>query len=142
MSEKSEKLWAIVDDDTIFQYSIRRLINQMDSQVKIIPYFDGTEFLEFLKSHSVGEFLPTEVLMDINMPLMDAWGFLDELEQMQLHEEMPFRIHLMTSSISSRDRKLYEEKDYLGYYLIKPISEDQILKIVNNGFKPEKNGSH
>jgi CheY-like chemotaxis protein len=132
MENISEKNWAIVDDDTIFQYSIRRLIQSVDQEIKITSYYDGSEFLAFLKSQNDKESkVPTEVLMDINMPMMDAWSFLEEFEKLEQFGKYSFRIHLMTSSISSEDRKSYEQKGYLGHYIIKPIKEDDIRKIIS-----------
>lgn len=133
MEKPLGKQWAIVDDDTIFQYSIRRLIHSVDSDIKIMPYYDGTEFLAFLKSYGETDAnLPSHVLMDINMPMMDAWSFLEAYEKMDFFNQNLFRIHLMTSSISSEDRKAYEQKDYLGHYIVKPIDEDIIRKIISS----------
>lgn len=127
----SGKHWAIVDDDSIFQYSIRRLIHSVDPAIKITPYYDGTEFLAFLNSQRDSEVqMPSDVLMDINMPMMDAWAFLDEFEKMDIFDEHPFRLHLMTSSISQEDRASYEKKKYLGHYFIKPIDEEIVRKLL------------
>jgi len=132
MNTSFDKHWAIVDDDTIFQYSIGRLIRSVDPSIKITPYFDGNEFLAFLNSQNRDDLqLPSDVLMDINMPMMDAWSFLEEYEKLDLFKEKSFRLHLMTSSISTEDRKLYEEKDYLGHYLVKPINEEIIKTILD-----------
>jgi CheY-like chemotaxis protein len=132
MNKSSEKNWAIVDDDTIFQYSIRRIIQSVDSNIRVTSYFDGAEFLAFLKSHDESESeLPSDVLMDINMPLLDGWSFIEEIEKMNLVESLPFRLHIMTSSISPEDRKRYDEKDFLGMYIVKPIDDKVIQQIIN-----------
>lgn len=75
---KKFKLACVVDDDKIFLYGIKRMMKLIGFCENLMVFHDGEEALEYLKPLiEAGDVVPEVILLDINMPIMDGWQFLD-----------------------------------------------------------------
>ena len=91
--------------------------------------------------HSVEESLdwfcenqhPDLIFLDIEMPLMDGWDFMNHIESlMKEHSLVDIKIYIVSSSISHEDfEKAESNKNVLGYYS-KPIKAEEITAIIMN----------
>src|SRR5690606_15811942 len=81
---KSIKNLFLVDDDEIFTFLTKRTIEetQLVDQIKI--FSNGQDAIEFLENAAGNkDLLPEVILLDINMPILDGWGFLEEYVLLQ-----------------------------------------------------------
>lgn len=70
---------ALVDDDDVFVYLTRKVLEQTEMVDKIKVFGNGSEAIKFLKENAGNpEILPEIILLDLNMPIMDGWAFLEE----------------------------------------------------------------
>ena len=82
---KKIKNLALVDDDDIFVYLTKKTIEQTNLVENIKVFTNGKSAFEFLlKNANNLELLPEIILLDLNMPIMDGWQFLEEFVKLQL----------------------------------------------------------
>ena len=124
----------VVDDDIIFHFIIKKLL--LNNDINVIPTFfeNGMEAIEGLKRKlHTGENQPDLILLDINMPILDGWQFLEEFKILKKLIEKQIVIYIISSSDNQYD--LEKAKDYteeVTDYYLKPMSGDEIKAIFYN----------
>lgn len=122
---------AIVDDDTIFQFTTRINIEKGKLAKEVMFFGDGEEILQFLQN-AENEDLPDLILLDINMPIIDGWDFLIAFNDLQNTINKNIKIYMISSSINPVDVRRAKESPYITDYITKPIRKEDLRKI----FKP------
>lgn len=119
---------CIIDDDPIFVYGTKILLNYNNSFCSnIIVHEDGKEALENLASLVKSkEKLPDIIFLDLNMPIMDGWEFLDEFVKLST-EDKP-RVYVVSSSIDPNDIEKAKNYGIVNDFISKPLSD---LKLSN-----------
>lgn len=125
---------CIVDDDKIFQFLIKKQIENKKLANNVITFSDGEEAISFFREaiNSDPNILPDIILLDLNLPTMDGWDFLEGF--LVLKPKLPKKIHIYVVSafmnLSDIDRvmKLKEVSDYM----VKPITDQMLIDIVGN----------
>lgn len=120
---------AIVDDDSIFQFTTKVKIEKLQLAKDISIFNDGEEIFEFLKSCSQEEW-PDILLLDINMPLVDGWDFLELYEGLDQAIKDHIKIFMLSSSINPVDLEKAEEHPHIQRYVTKPIKDDILKEII------------
>ncbi|MBT2160056.1 response regulator [Zobellia sp. KMM 6746] len=127
---------CIIDDDPIFIYGTKRIMNEADFTDEILVFNDGQEAFDALKAITEkGDELPSMIFLDINMPIMTGWEFLDEFIKMPNNNSENIIIYIISSSVDPRDIARIQQYKIVNNYILKPISiEDlhNILKSVGN----------
>jgi CheY-like chemotaxis protein len=99
------------------------LINELDITEQVIVTANAEEGLNYLASN---ELLPSLVFLDLNMPGMNGFEFLDRLTSIAFKQRGKIKVVVLTSSLNEND---YEEAKSLGCdgYLVKPLTADMIM---------------
>ena len=128
---KKKEIW-IVDDDNIYQIIVRKIIGKMELFSSFSSYKNGKDAIDALKKAvENNENIPDIILLDINMPVMDGWEFMDEIVSYKSKLNQKIAIYIVSSSIAVQDKdkaKTYAE--ILGF-LSKPITMDALYEIVS-----------
>ena len=128
---KKKEIW-IVDDDNIYQIIVRKIIGKMELFSSFSSYKNGKDAIDALKKAAENnENIPDIILLDINMPVMDGWEFMDEIVSYKSKLNQKIAIYIVSSSIAVQDKdkaKTYAE--ILGC-LSKPITMDALYEIVS-----------
>ncbi|MFC3414456.1 response regulator [Algoriphagus hitonicola] len=116
-----------VDDDAIVKMVGIKILKNIGYDGPISQFGNGQEAIEELKSRIEANSIkklefPILLLLDINMPVMDAWGFLDEFRQLPDSIRQHFFIAIITSSISPQDKEQAMTYSDVKDYIQKPIS--------------------
>ncbi|MEM6644583.1 MAG: response regulator [Bacteroidota bacterium] len=122
----------LIDDDATTNYLNKIIIEKSGLVDQILVFDSATEALGFFEQ-SAGEVNGSLVLLDINMPIMNGWEFLDRYSH--LNEKGEEKIVLLTSSISPSDKKAAEENPYVADFKSKPLSSVVIKELVQEYFK-------
>lgn len=120
---------CIIDDDPIFIFGAKRMMELSDFCKSFMVFKNGQEALNNLKPIMIaGEDVPDIILLDINMPIMDGWEFLDEFVKIESHKLIT--IYIVSSSIDPSDLNRAKRYKTISNYIIKPISTDTIKEIL------------
>lgn len=128
--EQTKSIIAIVDDDAIFMIIARKMIAFCAPDWHILEFVNGERMLDYFKLNANNPTqLPDLVLLDINMPVMDGWMFLDEYKEIRSSIEKPNHIYLTSSSIDTKDIERARQNPLLEDYIVKPLNADVLRKI-------------
>jgi CheY-like chemotaxis protein len=108
----------IIDDDHICHFITRHLIISEDLAQEVMCFYQAEEALQRLLS---GDSLPEMIFLDLNMPHMNGWQFLDALRPHEARLRSQTRIFILTSSMDPADQeKAWQYASVAGYFL-KPL---------------------
>ena len=127
------KTIAIIDDDEIYVYLTKRTIERANIADEIKAFGNGNEAINFFKENITHpEILPEIILLDLSMPIMDGWQFLEEFIPLNVRIGKKIIIYIVSSSISPEDMIRAAKIDAVTDFIIKPITKDQLVEIVKN----------
>jgi len=112
----------IVDDDDADQFICDYTIRKFDPSIKTISAFNGREALDILRHSS-----PDAIILDINMPIMNGFEFLDCYAK-EFDHHVPV-MAMLTSSIFDEDRKRSLQYDFVKAYFEKPLTIEHLENI-------------
>jgi len=113
---------CIIDDDPIFVYGTKILLNYNSSfSSSVIVYENGKEALEdFTAVVKCGEKLPDVIFLDLNMPIMNGWEFLDEFTKLPIKNKP--KVYIVSFSIDQQDVQKSQTYDIVKDFIEKPLS--------------------
>ncbi|MFN3404318.1 MAG: response regulator [Cytophagaceae bacterium] len=131
MENKKLDLLFLIDDDQIYQFLTQRIIEETRLINKIKAFFNGKEALDFMNSIEGDlEQLPDIILLDLSMPIMDGWQFLEEFVQMKPFLGKKIVIYIVTSSNAPSDIQRAKSISDVSDFIIKPITKEGFIDMV------------
>ena len=122
---------ALVDDDKVFQLTTLRTIQAAKLTDRILQFDNGEEALTFLKQHAAEtDNLPDYIFLDINMPLVDGWMFLDDFASLKTDLQKDISIYMVSSSIDPKDINRAKGNKNVQDYIIKPVSREKLIELL------------
>jgi CheY-like chemotaxis protein len=136
-------LILLVDDDDTTNYVNHRTLQRTKAAREVKIFTDGQQALHYMQA-AIGspgqpatETLPDLIFLDIKMPIMDGFEFLEAYKQMGLDQAVPTKIMMLTSSASFYDLKRLETYQEVKRHFSKPLADQDIKEIIRDYF-PEK----
>lgn len=126
MTMKTKKI-LLVDDDEANIFISHRLIKKAGIEADVFIARNGQEALGIMRAICQRQQYPELILLDIHMPVMDGFEFLEELQASIDLSTTPIKIVLLSSSTHDLDRaraKQYPVFDYIQ----KPLTTDKLAK--------------
>ena len=132
MTTKLANLW-IIDDDPMSSFYIKRLA-ELGELASIISIYDKARgAVDYLLHHKKSpEHLPDFILLDIYMPELDGWGFIEEFSKIKHQLIKDIQVCIISSSNHPRDIQRAESLSCVKAYLQKPITLDGLKELVSN----------
>ena len=122
---------CIIDDDKIYQFAFSRIIKMNVLPNETLIFSDGEEALQFLTDNiEQTERLPDIIFLDINMPVMDGWQFLDEYVAIKPRIGKIITIYMVSSSVDPVDLERAQKINEISEYFVKPILPNKLQEIM------------
>ena len=122
---------CLIDDDRIFIFAAKRILKATEFCDNFTIYNNGAEALTGLRDIiKSGKNIPDLILLDLNMPIMDGWQFLDEF--IKVENSKKITLYIVSSSIDPADTQKAKEYEQITDFIVKPITKDALTDIVNN----------
>jgi two-component system chemotaxis response regulator CheY len=121
---------GLIDDDKIYQLTSARIIRSVLEVDTLLQFNDGEEAMDYLLRHrSTPSVWPDLIFLDLNMPYMDGWQFLDEFTRHGLEGVKSVTIYILTSSASGFDMERAKSYQHISGYLVKPMMRKEYLRL-------------
>lgn len=120
----------LVDDNEIDNIINEKIIEASSFAENILVFQTGQEALDYLNANQDKENeLPEIVFLDINMPIMDGFQFLEDFERFNETVRDKCKIIMLSSSISPKDIDRAASSRYVKKYLNKPLNQRYLKAI-------------
>ncbi|MEM8887298.1 MAG: response regulator [Bacteroidota bacterium] len=118
----------IIDDDEINNFICVKNLKDSGFSDEASFCLRGKDGLEELKNAGPDE-IPDVIFLDINMPLMNAWEFLEEYNKLASSFEKEVKVFILSSSVYKRDIAKSSEYANVTDYIIKPLNKATLDKV-------------
>ncbi|MBC6367857.1 response regulator [Algoriphagus sp. AK58] len=125
-----------IDDDAIVRMVGKKILKSIEFTKEVSQFENGKDAIEEIFSRIQQNKIkltsePILVLLDINMPIMDGWDFLDEFCKLENSVKEKFLISIITSSIDTSDKeKAFSYPEVLDY-ISKPLSGKHVTDFLS-----------
>jgi CheY-like chemotaxis protein len=120
---------CVIDDDKIYVYGLRKLITLKQLCPNLLEFPDGKEALDFLTNPENANQLPDVIFLDIDMPVMDGWAFMENFAKIKLSLGKKITVYMVSSSINEDDIKRAKSISDVTDYVVKPVSHDKLIEL-------------
>ena len=124
------KIVYIVDDDPIIRFLAEKMMKNVDNSLTFVHCENGKIGLNKLKGYQ-GKFSDCIVLLDLNMPLLNGWGFLDGINSEYLKDYQSISFYILSSSTDKGDIEKAKQYSLVKRFYHKPLSTADITEILN-----------
>ena len=129
----------LVDDDSIANHLHERLIKKLKLGRQVYTKTNGREALKFIEEqYYSSRTLPSLIILDISMPVMDGIDFIKEICQSNLLYVKRIPIAILSNSVHAEDvRRVNEVRPC--FYVAKPLTEAKLNVIIENALTSPAN---
>jgi CheY-like chemotaxis protein len=129
-SDRSIKV-MLLDDDEVNNFICSSIIQKCIPESRVISFLNGKQGLDYLES-LLGKNdynLPDLIFLDINMPVMNGWEFLDRYKKIANRFSKKIVLMMLTASVSDKDVSKAKTYDIVDDYITKPLKQDELTKV-------------
>lgn len=130
----------LVDDDEATVFLTKVFIDLLDLDIPVHTAANGREALDFLEEQSIrlkegNSFAPCLLVLDITMPVMNGWQFLDAYMN-RFSEELKEKIVIVMITVSEDERDIIRaiNNPVVKEYIQKPLSDKKLLELLEKYF--------
>jgi CheY-like chemotaxis protein len=125
----------LVDDDSTTNYLNQLLLKRLGVAEQVLVAINGKEALDLLHVHCQTPFAscPVLILLDVKMPVMDGFAFLEAYEQLSATQRQAITIVMLTTSLHPRDVERVQQLN-IGGFLNKPLNREKVNDILTKHF--------
>ncbi|HEX8376462.1 MAG TPA: response regulator [Pedobacter sp.] len=125
----------LVDDDHIQHKIVELIIKRLDLSIKYDSFLEAKDVLSYLiKHHKNFTALPDLILLDLDMPGISGWDFLDIFEIFKQYYAKKISIVILTSSIDPRDKERIAHYESVKGFYSKPFTQEAMEDILNSSY--------
>ena len=114
------KTCLLIDDNYIDNFVTRRILEGGDFAEKVIVSQSASDAIESLRAGSIK---PDVIFLDIRMPVMGGFEFLQEYDKLKIDNKQAIKIFMLSSSLDPTDLKKSTNNKYITQFIHKPITQ-------------------
>ena len=124
----------LIDDNEIDNLINQKMIEAANIAEHIYTHTGARSAIEFLRNlekldKETKNVMPEVIFLDIDMPLMDGFQFLDEFDKLSEGTKKKCKVVMLTSSINPQDVNKSKRYSYVKKYINKPLSQDNLANL-------------
>ncbi|MBX2906103.1 MAG: response regulator [Taibaiella sp.] len=125
--------FIIIDDDKLNNKLCTVILNKVYPSANIVSFHNPLAGFEYVNTTFAQSSVDHHaiLLLDIMMPEMNAWAFLEEFDKLDELTKSRIRIYILSSSLDKSDMDRARANKYVEYYLIKPLTRESIKLMVH-----------
>lgn len=125
----------LIDDNKDDNFYHERIIRRNSSVETVITKQSGLEALEYLKNKSLQDSShPDLIFLDINMPGMNGWEFLEEYHKLDKKFQSKIVVVMLTTSENPDDKAKAKQFNILSGFKTKPLTKEMLNEIIDKYF--------
>ncbi len=122
----------IIDDDIVSQFALRYTIEQSNIDCEVLVCDGAQEGLDILSNFlKVGKDFPDFIFLDLDMPDLDGWAFLDRYHNTGDNADRT-KVFILSTFASSLDRNRAKHHSMVEGFYDKPISRNSIIQLLKS----------
>jgi len=126
MSRKLKSV-LLLDDNLATNYFHKKIIEKSNSVERVLEFRSGINALKYLEQDGIEP--PELIMVDINMPIMSAWEFLEKLQKLKKESKIKTKVILLSTSLSPADKEKADKIPLIKEVLLKPLTKDSIHNV-------------
>jgi response regulator RpfG family c-di-GMP phosphodiesterase len=126
----TNRKYIIVDDDPFNNILSNLALEAAFGAVDIKTFSRPEEGLAYIAGHYPERPEPTILFLDINMPTLTAWEFLEEFEKFSTKVKEQFQVYILSSSVDHRDKDKAIKNKLVRGFISKPLEKEAILELL------------
>jgi CheY-like chemotaxis protein len=132
MALAHKKTACIIDDDRIYVSLVKKIIERKNLCSKLLIFNDGKQsitYFEALLDDLRIEDIPEVIFLDLNMPIMDGWEFIERFKKIKNKFNKNIELYVVSSSINPIDINRAKAFNEVNDYIKKPLNIKALEKI-------------
>lgn len=130
----------LIDDNEIDLMRNQKIVESINFTGAILPFSNARDALNYLKliqdmDANHGIFAPNIILLDINMPIMDGFKFLDEFDKLKISKQNHVTIFMLSASSNPDDIIKANNNKNVSGLIVKPLTASELITRLS----PKKN---
>jgi|ERR1044071_6675441 CheY-like chemotaxis protein len=121
-----------IDDDPVNNVICKLTIEMVAAKPEVLTFTEGTRCLEYIqKTYAANrDRTNTILLLDLNMPIMSGWEFLELFDHLTDEVKRVFKIYILSSSVDERDKQRSYANKNVSAFMVKPLVKDNVVAIL------------
>lgn len=131
---------CIVDDDSIYRFTMVKALESTKLPMEIMAFSDGEEAINFMLDNlDHDSVFPDVIFLDIDMPVMDGFQFMEEYVKIKPRVGKKITIYMVSSSLDPVDIDRAKKISAISDYIVKPIGLSRLKSIIEELLEERKN---
>jgi len=122
-----------IDDSPLDHFILKRILTKYELEYEVNCTADGDEVLAFLQQNRLNKAaLPDIILLDLYMPRLDGWAFLERMQAVYAHLAKPLKLYVLSSSINPSDIQGVKRFPFVESFIFKPITKEVLEGLIGD----------
>jgi CheY-like chemotaxis protein len=119
----------VIDDDDINIFIIKKIVEKTGFDIDMVSKSNGQQAVDHLKETiAKNDPLPQLILIDINMPVMNGWEFIEAYQNLGVN--IPVDLYILSSSVYENDIEKTKSYASVKGFISKPLSMERLTELI------------
>lgn len=133
MGQEGTPRFIAIDDDPVNNLICKLTIEMVADRPEILTFTNAAQGFDYIQNQYAAnrDRTHTILLLDINMPVMSGWEFLERFDNLGQDVKDVFKIFILSSSVDERDKQRSYANKNVSAFMVKPLVKDNVVDILD-----------